>query len=215
MSSELFATLQQGLQSLALELTDQQQQKLIDFVELLYKWNRVYNLTAVRDTQQMVRRHLLDSLAVVPYVHGQHIIDLGSGAGLPGIPLAIALPTKYFVLIDSQLKKTRFLQQAVTELALANVEIVCSRIETYTPQQRFDSVISRALTSLPQMLQWSAHLLAENGVWLAMKGSYPHDEVEQLAKSFEIKAVHQIALPQQQEQRLLIELMPTKSQKQN
>jgi len=169
----------------------------------------------VRDAQQMVRRHLLDSLAVVPYVHGQRIIDLGSGAGLPGIPLAIALPGKQFVLIDSQLKKTRFLQQAIMELALANVEIVCSRIEAYLPQQRFDSVISRALAGLPQMLQWSAHLLADNGVWLAMKGAYPHDEVQQLAKSFEIKAVHQIALPQQQEQRLLIELMPTKSQKQN
>jgi len=214
-SSELTRSLQQGLQSLALALSDQQQHKLIAFVTLLHKWNRVYNLTAVRSAQQMVRRHLLDSLAIVPYVHGDSIIDLGSGAGLPGIPLAIALPDKQFVLIDSQLKKTRFLQQVVTELALHNVEIVCSRIESFTPQRRFDSVISRALASLPQMVQWSAHLLAENGVWLAMKGQYPDDEVQQLAKSFEIKAVHQIVVPQQQEQRTLIELMPTKSQNRN
>jgi len=214
-SNDLLRTLQQGLQSLALQLSDEQQTQLIDYLALLVKWNRVYNLTAVRNPQQMVQRHLLDSLAILPYVRGQRIIDLGSGAGLPGIPLAIALPETQVVLIDSQLKKTRFLQQVVTELRLTNVEVVCQRIENYAPPQLFDSVISRALASLAQIARWSAHLLAEHGVILAMKGQFPQDEADELANSFEIKAVHKISFDQQEEQRTLIEIMPTKSQNQN
>jgi 16S rRNA (guanine527-N7)-methyltransferase len=214
-SKDLIRLLQEGLQSLAIQITDDQQAKLIAFVELLHKWNRVYNLTAVRDPRQMIQRHLLDSLSVMHFLQGTRVVDIGAGAGLPGIPLAIALPEKQFVLVDSNRKKTRFLQQAKTELALEQVEVVCSRIENYEPAQMFDSVISRAFTSLQQMAEWSSHLLTENGVLLAMKGHYPEAEMTELANSFEIKAVHKIDFPGLDADRYLIEVIQAKSQNRN
>lgn len=206
MSVNLARQLQQGLQSLDIELSDDQQARLISFVELLVKWNRVYNLTAVRDPAQMLDRHILDSLSVLPYLSGTRIIDIGAGAGIPGIPLAIAQPNNEFVLVDSNRKKTRFMQQAKIDLSLGNVEVFHSRVENFQPEQLFDSVISRAFTSLQQMAQWSSHLLKKEGVLFAMKGSYPEQEISELANSFEIKAVRKIEYPGLNADRYLVEI---------
>ena len=156
MPKDLTAQLQQGLESLNLQLAQEQQSRLLAFVALLVKWNRVYNLTAVHDAHEMVTRHILDSLSILPYLQGVRIIDVGAGAGLPGIPLAIAKPQCQFVLLDSNRKKTRFMQQTKTELQLENVEVICSRAETYHPAEAFDSVVSRALASLSQIISWSS-----------------------------------------------------------
>ena len=211
MSKDLSRLLQQGLRSLAVELSEEQQDKLLAFVDLLVKWNRVYNLTAVRDPRDMLQRHILDSLSVIPYVRGNRLVDIGAGAGLPGIPLAIALPDRQIVLVDSNRKKTRFMQQVKTELALADIEVVCSRAEDYHPAQLFDSVISRAFASLRQMCDWARHLVGPAGVLLAMKGQYPEEEINDLPKSFEIKAVHKIEYSGLDADRYLIEIQLAKS----
>jgi len=212
---DLAAQLQQGLQSLNLSLLNEQQLTLIAFIELLKKWNRVYNLTAVHGLHQMLQRHILDSLSIGPYLKGVRVVDVGAGAGLPGIPLAIAYPEFQFVLIDSNRKKTRFMQQAKTELKLDNVEVVCSRAEDFHSDELFDSVISRALSSLSQMVCWASHLCAADGVMLAMKGSYPDAEVSDLAKSFEIKAVHKLNYWGLDADRYLVEIQHAKSLNQN
>lgn len=211
MPKELAAQLQQGLQSLHLELSDEQQVKLIAFIELLKKWNRVYNLTAVQGLHQMLKRHILDSLSIAPYLKGARVVDIGAGAGLPGIPLAIAHPDFQFVLIDSNRKKTRFMQQVKTELKLENVDVVCSRAEDFNTNELFDSVISRALSSLSQMARWASHLCAADGVMLAMKGTSPEAELSELAKSFEIKAVHKITYRGLDADRYLVEISHAKS----
>jgi 16S rRNA (guanine527-N7)-methyltransferase len=203
---ELKAALQQGERSLGISLTPVQRTALIDYIKLLVKWNRVYNLTAVHDPKRMLHRHILDSLTVLPYLLGYRIIDIGAGAGLPGIPLAIAKPDKTFVLLDSNSKKTRFMQQVKTELQLTNVEVVCSRVENYQPERRFHTVISRAFSSLLNMANWSAHLCEPHGVFLAMKGQYPQAELAELAKSFEIKAVHNLQPEQAGTDRYLVEI---------
>lgn len=211
MPKDLAAQLQQGLQSLNLQLSNEQQLALIAFIKLLKKWNRVYNLTAVHDLHQMLERHILDSLSIAPYLKGVRVVDIGAGAGLPGIPLAIAYPDFQFVLIDSNRKKTRFMQQAKTELKLDNVEVVCSRAEDFNSNELFDSVISRALSSLSQMLSWASHLCAADGIMLAMKGAYPESELSELAKSFEIKAVHKINYLGLDADRFLVEISHAKS----
>ena len=158
-----------GARALGIDLSSAQQQKLLDYVGLLNKWNKAYNLTAVREPTEMVVRHLLDSLSVLPYVQATEIIDVGTGAGIPGIPLAIALPSLKVTLLDSNGKKTRFARQAALELGLTNVEVVQARAEQYrnaTPQ-----VISRAFASLPEMLEVAGPLLAPGGRMLAMKAA--------------------------------------------
>lgn len=219
MPDDLRGVLSEGARELGIDLHQAQIDRLLDYVNLLIKWNRVYNLTAVRDRQRILERHILDSLSVLPYLQGTRVIDIGAGAGLPGIPLAIAKPGNAFVLLDSNSKKTRFMQQVKTELSLTNVEVVCSRVEEYQPEPLFDVVISRAFSSLLQMAQWSAHLCAEQGSMLAMKGSYPDAEIAQLlaapssdvTKSFEIKAVHNLCTPRSAEKRYLIEFKAAKS----
>jgi len=214
-SSQLDDHLGEGLKALGVSLTDQQRSKIIDFIFLLVKWNKVYNLTSIRDPLKILERHIFDSLSVLPYVNGRRFIDIGAGAGLPGIPLAIARPECAFVLLDSNGKKTRFMQQAKTELALSNIGIVHSRVESYKPDQLFDAVISRAFASLKKMAQWSSHLANKNGVLYAMKGTYPEQEISDLANSFEIKAVHKIEYPGLDADRYLLEIMLAKSQNQN
>lgn len=150
---------------------------LMQYLLLLAKWNQAYNLTAIRDIESMVTRHLLDSLAILPWVTGQRILDVGSGAGLPGIPLALALPDKQFVLLDSNGKKVRFMQEAKRALKLDNLELVQIRVENYHPEQDFDTVMSRAFSELQLMLSLTKHLLAPEGKWLAMKGRYPDSEL--------------------------------------
>jgi 16S rRNA (guanine527-N7)-methyltransferase len=207
--------LQDGLQALGVSLTEQQQSTLLEFTALLVKWNKVYNLTAVRDPLKILDRHIIDSLSVLPFLKGSRLIDIGAGAGIPGIPLAVTQIENQFVLLDSNRKKTRFMQQAKTELSLSNVSVVHSRVENYQPDQLFDTVISRAFASLKKMAQWSSHLVNEQGVLFAMKGSYPEQEISELANSFEIKAVHKIEYPGLVADRYLVEIMLSKSQNQN
>ena len=158
-----------GITALGLNLSPQQQQQLLDYVGLLTKWNKAYNLTAVREPAEMVVRHLLDSLSVLPHVQATEIIDVGTGPGIPGIPLAIALPSLKVTLLDSNGKKTRFARQAALELGLVNVEVVQARAEQY--RNASPQVISRAFASLPDMLDVAGHLLAPGGRMLAMKAA--------------------------------------------
>lgn len=160
--------LERGVRALGLELSPEQIDLLLQFLALLVKWNRVYNLSAVREPSQMVRRHLLDSLAVCPYLRSGSCIDVGSGAGLPGLPLAIARPDMRFCLLDSNNKKTRFMQQVVLELRLGNVEVVQNRVEAYRPSGKFDNVIARAFAALPELQRLARHLLEDRGQLMAM-----------------------------------------------
>lgn len=214
-SEQLQEHLRKGLKALDVELTEQQQSGLLDFISLLIKWNKTYNLTSVRDPLKILHRHIIDSLSVLPFLSGEYIIDIGAGAGLPGIPLAIAVPDKEFVLLDSNGKKTRFMQQVKIELGLSNIEVIHSRVENYKPDQLFDAVISRAFASLKKMASWSVHLVKENGVLLAMKGSFPEQEISELANSLEIKAVHKIEYTGLDADRYLVEIMLPKSQNRN
>ena len=160
---------------------------LLDYLLLLDKWNAAYNLTAIRDLETMVNKHIFDSLAVLPWLKGRCILDVGTGAGLPGIPLAIAQPDKHFVLLDSNGKKVRFLQEVKRVLALKNLEVLQFRVENYHPAQGFDTVISRAFSNLKQMIYWTQHLVADQGIWLAMKGRYPEEELSALDKSYHVE----------------------------
>ena len=162
-----------GLESLNLSIDEDKVGQLLGFIKLLEKWNKAYNLTAIRDREAMVRLHLLDSLAIVPFIDGKRVIDIGTGAGLPGIPLAIYLPDIEFVLLDSNAKKTRFVQQAIIDLKLANVSVCHNRVEQYHPEKGFDTAITRAFASLSDIVQLTAHLLNKDGVLLAMKGQAP------------------------------------------
>lgn len=172
-----------GLQCMAIRLSDQQQCLLVDFLGLLTKWNQAYNLTAIRDVNEMVSRQLLDSLSIVHLLEGTRILDVGTGPGLPGIPLAVARPECQFTLIDSNGKKTRFVQQAITTLGLKNVQVLQTRVEAYKTTDKFDTITSRAFAALPRIVQLTQHLLAENGQLLAMKGTIPRDEIAELEAS--------------------------------
>ena len=176
-----------GSSALGVPLDSAQQQKLLDYIALIVKWNKVYNLTAVREPEAMIGHHLLDSLAVLPHLTGRRLIDVGSGAGLPGIPLAIARPDMKITLLDSNHKKTTFMRQACLELGLTNAEVVCERVEQWQPQDKYDAVISRAYSELKEFVRLSAHLVAKGGKLYAMKGVYPVEEIAQL-KSAKVEA---------------------------
>ncbi|AUH71461.1 glucose inhibited division protein B GidB [Legionella sainthelensi] len=177
--------LEQGLQSFALKAISA---SLSDYLFLLNKWNSTYNLTAIRDVEVMVGKHILDSLAILPWLKGNRIIDVGTGAGLPGIPLALAQPEINFVLLDSNGKKTRFLNEVKRQLNLKNLEIVQNRVENYHPTKGFDTVLSRAFSSLGQMIQWTHHLIADKGIWLAMKGRFPDLELNDIKQNCTVKS---------------------------
>lgn len=176
--------LKTALQQNQLTCTEQAQQLLIRYLELLQRWNQTYNLTAITDPREMVYLHLIDSLVIRPYLTGNRLLDIGTGAGLPGIPLAITNPDKHFVLLDKNNKKTRFLTQVTAELGLKNVEVVHTRCEDFHPKQCFDSILSRAYASLWLFVNSSKHLLCKNGWWIAMKGRYPLDEISELGNDF-------------------------------
>jgi len=182
-----------GLSTLALALDDAAIERLLDYVELLVRWNAAYNLTAVRDPDEMVTRHLLDSLAIAPHVSGATLADLGSGAGLPGIPLAIAAPEREILLVDSNGKKARFLREAVRKLALAKTRVAESRVENV--EGSFDCITARAFASLGDMLAWGGHLLAPDGRWLALKGRFPDDELAAVPDAFEIETTIELNVP--------------------
>ncbi|KAB2899596.1 MAG: 16S rRNA (guanine(527)-N(7))-methyltransferase RsmG [Dokdonella sp.] len=168
-------------------------ERLLDYVELLARWNATYNLSAVRDPLEMITRHLLDSLAVAPWVRGHSLVDLGTGPGLPGIPLAIIAPERAVTLVDSNGKKTRFLRAAVRELGLANVQVLESRVEALRGQ--YDCVTARAFASLADMLAWGGHLLAPGGVWLALKGRVAPAELAAVPAPFVVQAVQALQVP--------------------
>lgn len=176
--------LEQGLRQAGVELTASQLQQLLDYLNLLQKWNKVHNLTAVRDPEEMVTLHLLDSLSVLPHIQGERLLDVGSGAGLPGIPLALCLPRLQVTVMDSSHKKTSFMRQVKAELNIANLEVICGRVEKYQPTKLFDIVVSRAFSDLGEFVGLTRHLCAADGQWLAMKGVYPYDELAQLTAQF-------------------------------
>ena len=187
--------LAQGLADMQLTLDETARSKLLAFLALLNKWNRAYNLTAVRDTKQMVSRQLLDSLSILPFVTTEHLLDVGAGGGLPGIPLAIVRPQSRFTLLDSNSKKTRFLTQCVLELGLSNVEIIHGRAEQCQPQQPFQQISSRAFTALDKLVDWCGDLLANDGEFLAMKGQFPDDEVTALPEPWRVTRQQVLSVP--------------------
>jgi 16S rRNA (guanine527-N7)-methyltransferase len=197
-----------GLARLQLVLPNEDFAQLIAFVALLGKWNRTYNLTAIREPSKVVSHHILDSLAVLPYVRGDRIADVGSGPGFPGIPIAVARPRMSCSLIESNHKKSAFLRQCVTELGLRNVEVVTERVENWMPSTRFDSVISRAFADLNGFIDVSRHLCAENGVMLAMKGLYPDEELAQLQETVTLQSIEKIEVPGISAARHLVILTP-------
>lgn len=198
-----------GAQKLGLELSEQQQQSLLAYLQLLIKWNKAYNLTAIREPERMVGLHLLDSLAVHPYIQdADNIIDVGTGAGLPGVVLAIMNPNKTFTLLDSNGKKTRFLVQCKIDLQLDNLTVVNSRVEAFKPPQLFDMIISRAFASLADMTGWCKHLLAQGGCFLAMKGQYPDEEISAIAHEYKVLAKHELHIPQVEGERHLLTIAP-------
>ena len=194
-----------GLSSLQLALPESVIDGLLAYLAMLVKWNKTYNLTAVRDPQEMVTKHLLDSLSVVPHLPQGRTIDVGTGGGLPGIPLSIVFPERDFVLLDANGKKTRFLVQVKAELGLSNVTVVHERVENYRPDVTFDGVITRAFASVADMLAGSRHLLSQSGQFLAMKGEVPKEELDSLTNGFSLQQVIPLKVPGlEQEQRHLI-----------
>ena len=203
--------LARGMQALGLEAPAGAEGRLLDYLELLHRWNRTYNLTAVRDPAAMVVRHLLDSLVVVPHVHGRRVIDVGAGAGLPGIPLAILRPDISVTLLDSNGKKTRFMAHAARTLGLEGVEVVRTRLEDYHPEDCFDSVLSRAFATVRQMLDWGGHLACGSGKILAMKGKYPGDELGDIPDDYSLEAVHPLSVPGLDSERHLVVIRPLRT----
>ncbi len=203
--------LDSGLAELKLSVSESQKGQLLAYLQLFHKWNRAYNLSAIRELPDMVTRHLLDSLAIVPYLpcrSGSRIIDVGTGGGLPGVPLAILNPGCQVIALDSIGKKTRFLHQVKTELGLANLTVVHSRVEQYSPEQPFNAVVSRAFTNLRDFATLCSHLLAPDGRLWAMKGDFPKSELQDVQQLCELDCVHYLKVPGLDAKRCLIVLNP-------
>jgi len=177
-----------GIKTLGLDLSVETQQQLLDYLALLQKWNKVYNLTAIRNVEQMISYHLLDSLAVLPHLWPRNWLDVGCGAGLPGLVLAIACPDWKFTLLDSSSKKTSFVQQAVIELGLKNVHVRCARVEEMQTEEKFDGIISRAFAETADFVKKTQHLLSKSGRWAAMKGA-PEHELQSLPGDIEVERI--------------------------
>ncbi len=209
--NDLVTLLTDGCDAIDVVVSEVQQQQLIDYILLFDKWNKAYNLSAVRDVRKMISRHLIDSLVVAPLVEGQSLIDVGSGGGLPGIPLAILFPERDFTLLDSNGKKTRFLFQVKNELGLDNVTVVNTRVDAFQPDELFDGVISRAFASLLDMTTWCEHLLKPNGKFWALKGIYPTDELSAIEKHYNVSASYPLRIPGEEGERHLLALISTLS----
>lgn len=177
------AILAQGIAAMGLDVDAAKQEKLLAYMALLQKWNKVYNLTAIRDAEEMVRLHLLDSLSVLPYIQGKNLLDVGSGGGLPGIVLAIVKPELRVTTIDTVQKKAIFMRQVKGELALHNLDVVHGRVEDYQPEEKFEMIISRAFSELGLFMRLTQHLIAPHGRWLAMKGQILQDEMAKMDKN--------------------------------
>ncbi|MEN5017521.1 16S rRNA (guanine(527)-N(7))-methyltransferase RsmG [Erwinia sp. Eh17-17] len=197
------------LKSAQISLTDRQKEQLVGYVEMLHKWNKAYNLTSVRDPEQMLVRHILDSIVVEPHLVGERFIDVGTGPGLPGIPLAIVRPQAHFTLLDSLGKRVRFLKQVQHELKLNNITPVQSRVEDFPAEPPFDGVISRAFASLTDMVNWCHHLPGEKGRFYALKGILPQDEIAALPTGFRVEKVCPLSVPQLEGERHLVIIAPS------
>jgi 16S rRNA (guanine527-N7)-methyltransferase len=196
-----------GLTELDIAITTTDQERLIRYLGLIEKWNKIHNLTAIRDPQQMLTHHILDSLAVLPYLGDAHsLVDVGSGAGLPGIPIAIARPDISVTLVDSSHKRTAFQQQCKGELSLTNVAAVHNRVENYSQESGFDVVISRAFSDLGEFVQAAKHLCAKQGRLLAMKGLYPHEEIAKLSAGVSLTQISELKIPGLNANRHLLEI---------
>lgn len=192
------------LSAAQITLSDQQKQQLVGYVELLHKWNKAYNLTSVRDPEQMLVRHIMDSIVVEPHLVGSRFIDVGTGPGLPGVPLAIVRPDSHFTLLDSLGKRIRFLKQVQHELKLDNITPVQYRVEEFSADPLFDGVISRAFASLNDMLSWCHHLPHQNGHFYALKGVVPEEEIAALPEGFTLNRVVRLSVPQLEGERHLV-----------
>nr|WP_282446723.1 16S rRNA (guanine(527)-N(7))-methyltransferase RsmG [Shewanella sp. 1CM18E] len=203
----LSAQLNDYLAEVGLTATEHQKQQLVDFVGMLNKWNKAFNLTSVRDPEQMLIRHIMDSLVVSPHLVGQRFIDVGTGPGLPGIPLAILNPDKEFVLLDSLGKRIRFQKQVQFELGINNISSVESRVEAYQPEELFDGVLSRAFASIQDMLHWCHHLPKADGCFYALKGQLSEEEMSQLPAGFVVTDTFELKVPKLDEQRHLLRVI--------
>ncbi|KFD22002.1 MULTISPECIES: 16S rRNA (guanine(527)-N(7))-methyltransferase RsmG [Tatumella] len=198
-------TLSSLLHRAGISLSDQQKHQLVSYVGMLDKWNKAYNLTSVRDPQQMLIRHIMDSIVVAPYLEGRKFIDVGTGPGLPGIPLSIVCPHAHFTLLDSLGKRVRFLRQVQHELKLENITPVQSRVEAFTDEPLFDGVISRAFASLQDMVSWCHHLpAAGQGRFYALKGQVPDEELSALPEHLVLESVISLQVPDLEGERHLV-----------
>lgn len=205
--SALREKLDQLLSQTELEVTDKQREQLVGYVEMLNKWNKAYNLTSVRDPLDMMVKHILDSIIVSTHLQGQRFIDVGTGPGLPGIPLSIMNPECEFFLLDSLGKRIRFIKQVVHELGLQNVTPIQSRVEEFQPEEKFDGVLSRAFASMTDMVEWCHHLPKEqSGVFLALKGQHPRDEIDQLPEWCSVTDIKSLVVPELEGERHLVTL---------
>ncbi|MCL1051170.1 16S rRNA (guanine(527)-N(7))-methyltransferase RsmG [Shewanella abyssi] len=203
----LFAQLNEYMAEVGLEASDQQKKQLVDFVGMLNKWNKAFNLTSVRDPEQMLIRHIMDSLVVSPHLKGSRFIDVGTGPGLPGIPLAILNPDKEFVLLDSLGKRIRFQKQVQFDLGINNISSIESRVEAYQPEELFDGVLSRAFASIQDMLQWCHHLPKADGCFYALKGQLNADELANMPAGYVLTDTIELVVPKLDEQRHLLRVV--------
>lgn len=209
--------LQQGIQALGLELDELQQNRLLQYIELLMQWNKVYNLTAVRDPQEMLTHHVLDSLAVIAPLRGHtkgreiRLLDVGSGGGLPGVVIAVCCPEIHVTCVDAVAKKTAFIQQVAGALSLRNLQAQHARVEKIA--KLHDVIVSRAFASLPDFASWTLAALAPDGIWMAMKGKYPADEIAALPSSVEKFHVEQLQVPGLNAERCLVWMRPKQLEK--
>jgi 16S rRNA (guanine527-N7)-methyltransferase len=195
-----------GAAQLGLSLSSAQAQQLLRLLDELDDWNQRMNLTAIRERGAQITKHLLDSLAVHSYVRGERVADIGTGAGFPGLPLALVLPQAQFTLVDSTAKKLKFVEHAAQTLGLRNVQTVHTRAENFRPKERFDAVVSRAVGPIETFVTWSGHLCVGGGRLLAMKGRYPTDELAHIPSGWKLAEVHRLNIPGLDEQRHLVEL---------
>ncbi|MFT5840189.1 MAG: 16S rRNA (guanine527-N7)-methyltransferase [Flavobacteriales bacterium] len=206
LENELLAILKRSLKNCELVVTDGQQQQLINYVLMMHKWNKTYNLTSVREPQQMIIKHIVDSIVVAPFLDKIKYIDVGTGPGLPGIPLAIMCPDKEFILLDSLGKRVRFMKQVAYELKIDNIQPIQSRVEDFVSNVEIDGVLSRAFASLKDMLHWCQHLVDSHGVFLALKGQLSAEELKELPLGFILQETIKLDVPGLEGERHIVKI---------